>query len=64
MSAYRGQIDHFPDSPRYAPHTKATFKQRYTFDHSYYKPGGPVLLYIGGETSLEDRYSNLENGSE
>ncbi|KAI4183955.1 MAG: hypothetical protein L6R41_005066 [Letrouitia leprolyta] len=44
-------IDHFPDNPRYAPHTNATFSQRYYFDSSYYKPGGPVFLYIGGETS-------------
>ena len=44
-------IDHFPDSPRYAPHTNATFSQRYYFDSTYYKPGGPVYLYIGGETS-------------
>jgi hypothetical protein len=38
------------------------FKQRYIFDHSYYKPGGPVFLYIGGETSLESRLSNIECG--
>ncbi|KAF2090941.1 extracelular serine carboxypeptidase-like protein [Saccharata proteae CBS 121410] len=55
-------IDHFPSSPRYAPHTNATFKQRYFFDSSYYKPGGPVYLYIGGETSGESRFSNLETG--
>ncbi|TAQ91065.1 hypothetical protein B7494_g612 [Chlorociboria aeruginascens] len=55
-------IDHFPNDPRYAPHTKATFKQRYFFDSTYYKPGGPVYLYIGGETSAESRFSNLETG--
>lgn len=59
----RCQIDHFPDSARYAPHTNATFKQRYFFDSSYYKPGGPIYLYIGGETSGESRFSNLETGS-
>lgn len=59
-----GQIDHFPESGRYVPHTNATFKQRYFFDSSYYKPGGPVFLYIGGETSGESRFSNLQTGSE
>ncbi|KAK4544242.1 hypothetical protein LTR36_004452 [Oleoguttula mirabilis] len=56
------QIDHFQNSSRYVPHTNATFKQRYFFDDSYYKAGGPVFLYIGGETSGEDRFSNLETG--
>ena len=55
-------IDHFPDSPRYAPHTNATFSQRYYFDSTYYKPGGPVYLYIGGETSGPSRFPNLETG--
>lgn len=55
-------IDHFPDSDRYKPHTNATFKQRYVFDSSYYKSGGPVFLYVGGETSLENRLGNLETG--
>jgi hypothetical protein len=58
------QIDHFPKSDRYEPHTADTFKQRYVFDSSYYKPGGPVFLYIGGETSVESRFSNLQTGSE
>ncbi|RYN52172.1 hypothetical protein AA0114_g5056 [Alternaria tenuissima] len=55
-------IDHFQDSDRYVPHTNATFKQRYFFDSSYYKSGGPVFLYIGGETSGESRFSNLQTG--
>ncbi|KAK5107937.1 hypothetical protein LTR62_000542 [Meristemomyces frigidus] len=55
-------IDHFPNSSRYEPHTTATFKQRYFFDDSYHKPGGPVFLYIGGETSGESRFSSLETG--
>jgi hypothetical protein len=57
------KIDHFPKSDRYEPHTTNTFKQRYFFDSSYYKPGGPVFLYIGGETSGESRFSNLQTGS-
>ncbi|KAI4120722.1 MAG: hypothetical protein LQ338_006812 [Usnochroma carphineum] len=55
-------IDHFLDNPRYAPHTNATFAQRYYFDSTYYKPGGPVFLYIGGETSGPSRFSNLRTG--
>jgi hypothetical protein len=56
------QVDHFPDSDRYLPHTNATFKQQYVFDSTYYKPGGPVFLYIGGETSVQSRFSNLQTG--
>ncbi|KAF2760904.1 hypothetical protein EJ05DRAFT_524154 [Pseudovirgaria hyperparasitica] len=55
-------IDHFPNSKRYEPHANGTFQQRYFFDSSYYKPGGPVFLYIGGETSGESRLSNLQTG--
>ncbi|KAM3089064.1 hypothetical protein ACMFMG_000682 [Clarireedia jacksonii] len=55
-------IDHFPNDPIYAPHTNATFKQRYFFDATYYKPGGPVYLYIGGETNAQYRFSNLQTG--
>jgi hypothetical protein len=55
-------IDHFQDSPRYVPHTNDTFKQSYWFDDTYYKPGGPIFLYIGGEVSGESRFSNLETG--
>ncbi|PQE06585.1 extracelular serine carboxypeptidase protein [Rutstroemia sp. NJR-2017a BVV2] len=56
-------IDHFPNDPTYAPHTNATFKQRYFFDATYYKPGGPVYLYIGGETNAQNRFSNLQTGT-
>ena len=55
-------IDHFQSGSRYVPHTNATFAQRYYFDSTYYKPGGPVYLYIGGETSGPSRFSNLETG--
>ena len=55
-------IDHFQDSSRYAPNTNATFKQRYWFDDTYYLPGGPIFLYIGGEVSGTSRFSNLETG--
>ena len=60
--AYRPEIDHFPGDARYKPHTNATFKQRYFFDDTYYKPGGPVFLYIAGEVSGESRFDNLQTG--
>lgn len=59
---FQQPIDHFPDNDMYQPHTNATFAQRYVFDASYYKPGGPVFLYVGGETSIENRLSNIETG--
>lgn len=55
-------IDHFPDKSQYEPHTNATFSQKYVFDDTYYKPGGPIFLYIGGEVDLSYRYSNLQTG--
>ena len=55
-------IDHFPASDRYLPHDNGTFKQRYYFNASYYKPGGPVFLYIGGETDATERESNIDSG--
>ncbi|KAF3763604.1 hypothetical protein M406DRAFT_293212 [Cryphonectria parasitica EP155] len=59
---FQQPIDHFPDKAIYAPHTNATFAQRYVFDASYYKPGGPVFLYVGGETFIEERLEYLETG--
>ncbi|TVY16508.1 putative extracellular serine carboxypeptidase [Lachnellula arida] len=55
-------IDHYPGSDRYKPHANGTFTQRYFFDSTYYKSGGPVFLYIGGETTGESRFSNLQTG--
>lgn len=39
-----------------------TFKQRYWFDATFYKQGGPVYLLDGGETDGEDRIPFLETG--
>ncbi|KAJ6207521.1 hypothetical protein PSV09DRAFT_18077 [Bipolaris maydis] len=44
------EIDQLSD--RYVLHMNGTFKQRYFFDKSFYKPGGPLFLYIGGETNF------------
>ena len=43
--------------------TNAAFKQRYFFDSSYYKPGGPAYLCLSGETSGPSRFDNLQTGS-
>lgn len=37
-------VDHFHNETKYAPHSNGTFKLRYWFDDSYYKPGGPVFV--------------------
>lgn len=42
---------------------RTTFSQRYYFDASYYKPGGPILLYLGGETSGPSRFPLMQTGS-
>ncbi|KAI1266287.1 peptidase S28 [Xylariaceae sp. FL1019] len=57
---FEQKIDHFPRSSRYPSHTKKTFQQRYYVDTSYYKPGGPVFLYLAGEGAI-DNDSHLDN---
>lgn len=53
-------VTHDPTVP--APHEGATFKQRYWFDATYYKKGGPVFLLDGGETDGEGRLPFLSSG--
>ncbi|KAL9058435.1 MAG: hypothetical protein Q9162_001730 [Coniocarpon cinnabarinum] len=57
-------IDHFPDNDRYLPHDNATFQQRWWFDSSYYKPGGPIFFNVGGEGSdgNSDPFATLDSG--
>ncbi|KAI1267834.1 extracelular serine carboxypeptidase-like protein [Xylariaceae sp. FL1019] len=57
---FKQKINHFPENG--LPFANETFRQRYYFDDSYYQPGGPVYLYIGGETSGPSRFSNLQTG--
>ncbi|GAA5934245.1 uncharacterized protein JCM15063_004515 [Sporobolomyces koalae] len=60
-------VSHDPDVPS-AGHAStddshnSTFKQRYWFDASYYKKGGPVFLLDAGETNAEGRIPFLEKG--
>jgi hypothetical protein len=55
-------IDHFQNSSRYAPHNSGTFNNRYWFDASHYKPGGPVILFMAGEASGTGRFPLLDKG--
>jgi len=55
-------IDFFHNETRYEPHTNGTFNLRYWFDASYYKPGGPVFVLLGGETYGDDRLPFLQKG--
>ncbi|CAI6093388.1 unnamed protein product [Clonostachys chloroleuca] len=55
-------IDHFHNDTKYAPHSNGTFNLRYWFDPQFYKPGGPVFVLSGGETSGADRLPFLEKG--
>lgn len=55
-------VDHFHNETAYAPHTNATFGQRYWFDASHYRPGGPVIVLQSGEDSGVDRLPYLQKG--
>lgn len=55
-------VDHFHNETKYEPHSNETFGLRYWFDAQFYKPGGPVFVLAGGETSGEDRLPFLEQG--
>lgn len=53
-------VSHDPEVP--APSEGATFKQRFWFDSTFYRPGGPVILLDGGETDGEGRLPFLKEG--
>ncbi|KAJ4296933.1 hypothetical protein N0V90_006981 [Kalmusia sp. IMI 367209] len=55
-------IDHFQNSSRYEPHSDGTFNNRYWFDASHYKPGGPVILFVAGEAPGNYRFPLLDKG--
>ncbi|KAF1978996.1 serine peptidase-like protein [Bimuria novae-zelandiae CBS 107.79] len=55
-------IDFFHNETRYEPHTNDTFNLRYWFDATYYKPGGPVFVLLGGETYGDERLPFLQKG--
>ncbi|KZV92277.1 hypothetical protein EXIGLDRAFT_692920 [Exidia glandulosa HHB12029] len=53
---FRQPLDHFDKS------RSDTFLQRYWFSDRHYKPGGPVIVLDGGETSGEGRLPFLDTG--
>ena len=55
-------IDHFHNDSIYEPHSNGTFNMRYWFDAQFYKPGGPVIALMSGETDGEDRWPFLQKG--
>ena len=55
-------VDFFHNETRYEPHSNDTFNLRYWFDDTYYKPGGPVFVLLGGETDGEGRLPFLQKG--
>ena len=55
-------VDHFFNETKYEPHTNDTFNNRYWFDDTYYKPGGPVFLLIVGEADATIRLPILQKG--
>jgi len=55
-------IDHFHNESKYEPHSTGTFDNRYWFDASHYKPGGPVIVLQSGEIDASDRLVFLQKG--
>jgi len=55
-------VDFFHNETRYEPHSNGTFNLRYWFDKTYYKPGGPVFVLLGGETDGVGRLPFLQKG--
>jgi hypothetical protein len=55
-------IDHFHNDSSYAPHSSGVFHNRYWFDASYYKKGGPVIVLQSGETDASSRLVYLQKG--
>lgn len=55
-------IDHFLQDPKYANHSTSSFPQHYWVDTSHYRPGGPVIVLLGGETSGANRLPYIEHG--
>jgi hypothetical protein len=55
-------VDFFHNDTRYEPHSNGSFNLRYWFDDTYYEPGGPVFVLLGGETDGSDRLPFLQKG--
>lgn len=55
-------VDHFPNDPKYEPHTEDTFPLRYILDTTYYKEGGPVIILAAGEGPADSQEFLLTDG--
>ena len=55
-------VDHFHNDSTYAPHSTGVFDNRYWFDASFYKKGGPVIVLQSGETDASSRLVYLQKG--
>lgn len=55
-------VDHFHNESMYEPHSDNMFDNRYWFDDTYYKPGGPVFLLIVGEIDATGRLPIMQKG--
>ena len=55
-------MDHFLNEIKYEPHSNKTFPLRYWYDATYYKPRGPVIVLVSGESDGEDRLPVLQKG--
>lgn len=56
-------VDHFKNDSRYEPFVNDTFELRYTVDASHWKPGGPVIVTLGGEGGdSDDEFSPSPGG--
>lgn len=55
-------VDHFHNSSAYEPHSNASFDNQYYLEKSYYKPGGPVILLLAGETWSGSRIPFAQKG--
>ena len=55
-------VDHFHNETRYEPHSDKYFKNRFWFDDTYYRPGGPVIIQNAGEITGEWHLIDLQIG--
>ena len=62
MQYFSIPVDHLHNDSNYEPHSFATYKNRWYFDDTYYKPGGPVIALNGAEGDATASLAFLQNG--
>jgi hypothetical protein len=55
-------VDHFHNETRYEPHSDKYFNNRFWFDDTFYRPGGPVIVQNAGEISGEAHLTDIQIG--